>query len=89
MLNSIINTWVKNVNNKRLIDRITGEKQYTNSPQLTSQLNKYCVQAGLINSFVNQICTLLSTYLKPISYLKNNSFTHYPHSLLICNPKKN
>jgi len=79
----MLNICVKNVNNQRVIDSITGDYVSTN---VIDQLYRY-ISSWLQRLFINQIIpfisTILSTYKNTINNLLNKSFTHYPQRLLL------
>lgn len=88
MPNNIFIAWLKNVNNLRVNSGTNSEKTVTINTTLTRLDNQIGSQTILINQNSNPLSTNQSTNKSAKNNLLNNSFTHYPQHLLICNPNK-
>lgn len=88
MPNNIFIAWLKNVNNLRVDGSKNSDNTTTNSATTTQPVNKIGSQTTLINQTSNPLYTNQSTSKSAKNNLLNNSFTHYPQHLLICNPNK-
>ncbi len=88
MPNNISIAWLKNVNNLRTNSSKNSDHTTTNSTTPTQPVTKIGSQTVLINQTSNPFYTNQSTGKSSKTNLLNNSFTHYPQYLLICNPNK-
>jgi len=89
MLNYIINTCVKYVNNQRTnISKLGGQLSTikANAPFI---LITQVVQTRLYKLCLLPLSTMISTYINAIYNLLNKSFTHYPQHLLLEPLKEN
>ena len=84
----LITTWVNNVNNLRTAGSKTGAQTCTRAVSYIKSLLAGSLQVGFINQPINKLFAYQSTHLFTHINLLNNSFTHYPQHLLICNPNK-
>lgn len=83
MLNYLLNTCVKYVNNQRLISGITIVNLSTKTQQALSNITPYVVQTQFTTSTNPYFYTTISTYVKQIFHLLHKSFTHNPQHLLL------
>jgi hypothetical protein len=83
LVDSIINNWVKNVNNLRVTYRTTSAHL---SPTLLNTQTVHNVINGkprLIQTSIPTFTQWLSTRIYPLLYLLMPTYTHYPQHLLI------
>jgi hypothetical protein len=83
MLNFLINTCVKYVNNQRLISGITIVNLSTKTQQALSNTTPDVVQTQFTTPTNPYFYTTISTYVKQIFHLLHKSFTHNPQHLLL------
>ena len=82
-------SWVKNVNNQRLISSISGVNISTKRLVLINKLITIDVQIQFSKLDLLHYSTTIYTYLNSKFNLLNKSFTYYPQSLLMSLIKEN
>jgi hypothetical protein len=87
MPNTMIFTWVKNVNNQRMNSRIRSGSSSTDGVLFMNQFGVLVVEPRVIRQNVLYLTPTISTRIFTKLHLLINSYTHNPQSLLL-EPKK-
>jgi hypothetical protein len=83
MPRTIFITWLKYVNNLRIISSKTSVYTSTNQLQPPQTIVVQCSQTQLNKLSLLHFYTNISTYVNSLFNQLNNSFTHNPQSLLL------
>jgi len=77
------NSWVKYVNNQRIIVSIISGKLSTTVQLVNTQVNKKWLQNQFSTTNYHYFYTAISTYMNTKINLLNKTFTHNPQSLIL------
>lgn len=85
----IINTWVKNADNRRNNRGLMGGKSSTRSKTITQSLTSIRAKQPKMRINNPNFSDYISTTKNTILYLLKASYTHNPQALLLKTPKEN